>query len=47
MAFALHGDCEGLGLIDSGRFVREDGAANRVSDPQIEAAYLGHAEAGQ
>jgi len=34
-------------VIDSGRFVREDSAANLASDPEVEAAYLGHAEAAQ
>jgi branched-chain amino acid transport system ATP-binding protein len=34
-------------VIDSGRFVREDSAANLAHDPEVEAAYLGHAEAAQ
>jgi ABC-type branched-subunit amino acid transport system ATPase component len=35
-------------VIDSGRIVREDSAANLASDPEVEAAYLGHvAEAAQ
>jgi ABC-type branched-subunit amino acid transport system ATPase component/ABC-type branched-subunit amino acid transport system permease subunit len=34
-------------VIDSGRFVREDSAANLASDPEVEAAYLGHVEAAQ
>ena len=34
-------------VIDSGRLVREDSAANLASDPEVEAAYLGHAEAAQ
>jgi branched-chain amino acid transport system ATP-binding protein len=34
-------------VIDSGRFVREDSAASLASDPEVEAAYLGHAEAAQ
>jgi branched-chain amino acid transport system ATP-binding protein/branched-chain amino acid transport system permease protein len=34
-------------VIDSGKFVREDSSANLASDPEVEAAYLGHAEAAQ
>jgi ABC-type branched-subunit amino acid transport system ATPase component len=34
-------------VIDSGRFVREDSAANLAGDPEVEAAYLGHTEAAQ
>jgi branched-chain amino acid transport system ATP-binding protein len=35
-------------VIDSGRIVREDTAANLASDPEVEAAYLGHvADAAQ
>jgi branched-chain amino acid transport system ATP-binding protein/branched-chain amino acid transport system permease protein len=34
-------------VIDSGRLVREDSAANLAHDPEVEAAYLGHAEAAQ
>ena len=34
-------------VIDSGRFVREDSAANLAHDPEVEAAYLGRAEAAQ
>jgi branched-chain amino acid transport system ATP-binding protein len=35
-------------VIDSGSIVREDTAANLASDPEVEAAYLGHtAEAAQ
>jgi branched-chain amino acid transport system ATP-binding protein len=34
-------------VIDSGRLVREDSAINLASDPEVEAAYLGHAEASQ
>jgi ABC-type branched-subunit amino acid transport system ATPase component len=35
-------------VIDSGRIVREDTAANLANDPEVEAAYLGHtAEAAQ
>jgi ABC-type branched-subunit amino acid transport system ATPase component len=35
-------------VIDSGSIVREDTAANLTSDPEVEAAYLGHtAEAAQ
>jgi branched-chain amino acid transport system ATP-binding protein len=34
-------------VIDSGQIVREDSAANLASDPEVEAAYLGHAEAAQ
>jgi len=34
-------------VLDSGRFVREDSAANLAHDPEVEAAYLGHAEAAQ
>jgi branched-chain amino acid transport system ATP-binding protein len=34
-------------VIDSGRIVREDSAANLASDPEVEAAYLGHVEAAQ
>jgi branched-chain amino acid transport system ATP-binding protein/branched-chain amino acid transport system permease protein len=34
-------------VIDSGRFVREDSAANLASDPEVEAAYLGRVEAAQ
>jgi ABC-type branched-subunit amino acid transport system ATPase component len=34
-------------VIDSGQIVREDSAANLVSDPEVEAAYLGRVEAAQ
>lgn len=34
-------------VIDSGKIVREDSAANLASDPEVEAAYLGHVEAAQ
>jgi branched-chain amino acid transport system ATP-binding protein len=34
-------------VIDSGQIVREDSAANLASDPEVEAAYLGHVEAAQ
>jgi branched-chain amino acid transport system ATP-binding protein len=35
-------------VIDSGRIVREDSAANLANDPEVEAAYLGHvADAAQ
>nr|WP_198135177.1 branched-chain amino acid ABC transporter ATP-binding protein/permease [Rhodopseudomonas palustris] len=34
-------------VIDSGRIVRDDSAAALASDPEVEAAYLGHAEAAQ
>ena len=34
-------------VIDSGKIVREDSASNLASDPEVEAAYLGHAEAAQ
>jgi ABC-type branched-subunit amino acid transport system ATPase component len=34
-------------VIDSGRLMREDSAANLASDPEVEAAYLGHAQAAQ
>ena len=34
-------------VIDSGRLVREDSAANLAHDPEVEAAYLGRAEAAQ
>jgi ABC-type branched-subunit amino acid transport system ATPase component/ABC-type branched-subunit amino acid transport system permease subunit len=34
-------------VIDSGRIVREDSALNLASDPEVEAAYLGHIEAAQ
>jgi ABC-type branched-subunit amino acid transport system ATPase component len=30
-------------VIDSGKIVREDSAANLAGDPEVEAAYLGHA----
>jgi ABC-type branched-subunit amino acid transport system ATPase component/ABC-type branched-subunit amino acid transport system permease subunit len=31
-------------VIDSGKIVREDSAANLAKDPEVEAAYLGHAK---
>jgi ABC-type branched-subunit amino acid transport system ATPase component/ABC-type branched-subunit amino acid transport system permease subunit len=34
-------------VIDSGRIVREDSAVNLAGDPDVEAAYLGHAGAAQ
>jgi branched-chain amino acid transport system ATP-binding protein len=34
-------------VIDSGKIVREDSAANLAGDPEVEAAYLGHAAAAQ
>jgi ABC-type branched-subunit amino acid transport system ATPase component len=34
-------------VIDSGRIVREDSAENLARDPEVEAAYLGHADAAQ
>jgi branched-chain amino acid transport system ATP-binding protein len=34
-------------VIDSGDIVREDTAAALANDPEVEAAYLGHAEAAQ
>ncbi|MBI5129525.1 MAG: ATP-binding cassette domain-containing protein [Rhodopseudomonas palustris] len=34
-------------VIDSGTIVRDDSAAALASDPDVEAAYLGHAEAAQ
>jgi ABC-type branched-subunit amino acid transport system ATPase component/ABC-type branched-subunit amino acid transport system permease subunit len=34
-------------VIDSGKLVREDTAAALANDPEVEAAYLGHAEAAQ
>jgi branched-chain amino acid transport system ATP-binding protein len=34
-------------VIDSGRIVREDSAVNLAGDPEVEAAYLGHAGAAQ
>jgi hypothetical protein len=34
-------------VIDSGQIMREDSAANLASDPEVEAAYLGHVEAAQ
>ena len=34
-------------VIDSGQIVREDSAANLAGDPEVEAAYLGHAAAAQ
>ncbi|MEH2479754.1 branched-chain amino acid transport system ATP-binding protein [Nitrobacteraceae bacterium AZCC 2146] len=34
-------------VIDSGKIVREDSAGNLAKDPEVEAAYLGHAEAAQ
>jgi ABC-type branched-subunit amino acid transport system ATPase component/ABC-type branched-subunit amino acid transport system permease subunit len=34
-------------VIDSGQIVREDSAANLARDPEVEAAYLGRAEAAQ
>jgi len=34
-------------VIDSGSIVRDDSAAALASDPDVEAAYLGHAEAAQ
>jgi ABC-type branched-subunit amino acid transport system ATPase component/ABC-type branched-subunit amino acid transport system permease subunit len=34
-------------VIDSGNIVREDTAAALANDPEVEAAYLGHAEAAQ
>jgi branched-chain amino acid transport system ATP-binding protein len=34
-------------VIDSGKIVREDSAANLANDPEVEAAYLGHVEAAQ
>jgi ABC-type branched-subunit amino acid transport system ATPase component len=34
-------------VIDSGRIVREDSAINLAGDPDVEAAYLGHAGAAQ
>jgi branched-chain amino acid transport system ATP-binding protein len=30
-------------VIDSGKIVREDSAENLARDPEVEAAYLGHA----
>jgi ABC-type branched-subunit amino acid transport system ATPase component len=32
-------------VIDSGKIVREDTAVNLAGDPEVEAAYLGHAGA--
>ena len=32
-------------VIDSGKIVREDSAENLAKDPEVEAAYLGHADA--
>jgi branched-chain amino acid transport system ATP-binding protein len=34
-------------VIDSGQIVREDSAVNLAGDPEVEAAYLGHAGAAQ
>jgi ABC-type branched-subunit amino acid transport system ATPase component len=34
-------------VIDSGQIVREDSAISLASDPEVEAAYLGHVEAAQ
>jgi ABC-type branched-subunit amino acid transport system ATPase component len=34
-------------VIDSGKIVREHSAANLAGDPEVEAAYLGHAVAAQ
>jgi branched-chain amino acid transport system ATP-binding protein len=34
-------------VLDSGEIVREDSAAALAGDPQVEAAYLGHAQAAQ
>jgi ABC-type branched-subunit amino acid transport system ATPase component len=34
-------------VIDSGKIVREDSAVNLAGDPEVEAAYLGHAAAAQ
>jgi branched-chain amino acid transport system ATP-binding protein len=34
-------------VIDSGKIVREDSAVNLAGDPEVEAAYLGHAGATQ
>ncbi len=34
-------------VIDSGQIVREDSATNLAGDPEVEAAYLGHAAAAQ
>jgi branched-chain amino acid transport system ATP-binding protein/branched-chain amino acid transport system permease protein len=34
-------------VVDSGKIVREDSAVNLAGDPEVEAAYLGHAAAAQ